>query len=162
MLLALGHHICCPVQTLFDRDHLAAGETVFAPSIQVKTHQFLRSLDGAHDLIELVQAVRMAMREHGQVAQGERGLLVSDRVQRYGRIGDDLGTIFPRNLAMFVQPVGFKTLFGHSRGGRADLMLGLQLNALIFEGAMIDPRLDPQYGQAFVRMFGPGLTPMRQ
>ena len=38
MLLALGHHVCCAVQALFDLEHLAAGEAVLVPSIPAQPH----------------------------------------------------------------------------------------------------------------------------
>ena len=57
---------------------------------------------------------------------------------------------------------GSRPFARHAGGGRADLVLGLKLDALIFQGAVIDPCLDPQLGQALIDMDGPGFAPMLQ
>src|SRR3954468_19761806 len=49
-----------------------------------------------------------------------------------------------------------------THSSRADLVLRLQLNALIFEAAMVDPDLMPQLRQALVGACRPRLTPALQ
>ena len=44
-------------------------------------------------------------------------------------------------------------------GGRADLALRLQRNALRFQTAMIDARVDVEFGQALIGKLGPALAP---
>ncbi len=39
-------------------------------------------------------------------------------------------------------------------------MLGLEFDALRFQGAVIDPGIDVEFGQPRVDVFGPGLTPV--
>ena len=43
--------------------------------------------------------------------------------------------------------------------GRADLALRLQRDALRFQAAMVDPRVDVEFGQALVGMLGPAFAP---
>ncbi len=44
-------------------------------------------------------------------------------------------------------------------GGRADLALRLQRDALRFKTAMVDPRVDVEFGQALVGKLGPAFAP---
>ena len=66
-----------PVQPLFDRDHLPAGEALFAPSVPAQPDQFRRSLHRAHHGIELLQPVGMAVHKHRQIAPGEGRLVAA-------------------------------------------------------------------------------------
>ena len=43
--------------------------------------------------------------------------------------------------------------------GRADLALRLQRDALRVQTAMIDPRVDAEFGQPLVRQLGPAFPP---
>ena len=77
-------------------------------------------------------------------------------------IGDDPRAILAGDLAVFFQPFRLQPFARHAGGGRADLVLGLKLNSLVFQRAVVDPCLDPQLGQALVDMDGPGFAPMLQ
>ena len=44
-------------------------------------------------------------------------------------------------------------------GGRADLALRLQCDALRFEAAMVDPRVDVEFGQPLIGKLGPAFAP---
>ena len=44
-------------------------------------------------------------------------------------------------------------------GGRADLALRLQRDALRFQAAMVDPRVDVEFGQALIGKLGPAFAP---
>ena len=73
--------------------------------------------------------------------------LVRDRVERERRVGDDLLAIGARDLAMLVEPLGLQPLRRHARRRRADLVLRLEVDALRFQRAVIDPRIDIEFGQ---------------
>ena len=100
------------------------------------------------------------MHEHGQVAPGERRLLVRDRVERDSGIGDDLLAVAPRDGAMFVDPLDLQPVHAHARCGRADLVLRLELDALRLQAAVIDARVDIEFGKALVDVIGPALAPL--
>ena len=102
------------------------------------------------------------MREHRQVAVGEGRLVAGDRVQGDVGIGDDPRAVFAGDLAVFFQPVRLQPFARHAGCGWADLVLGFKLDSLGFQGAVVDPRLDAQLGQALVDMGGPGFAPMLQ
>lgn len=99
------------------------------------------------------------MHEHGKVAVGEGGLAVRDRVQRYSRICDDPLAITLRDSAVFLDPLCLHPALTHARCGGADLVLRLQRNALRLQAAVIDPRINIEFGQALVDMIGPALAP---
>ena len=63
---------------------------------------------------------------------------------------------------MLFQPLGFQPICGHPCGGRADLVLGLKINALVFERAVVDPGVDTQLTEPFIDMGAPGLAPVFQ
>ena len=63
---------------------------------------------------------------------------------------------------MILDPLGLKPLFGHPRCCRPDLVLGLKVDALRLQAAMIDPRINIQLGQPLVDMIGPCLAPLLQ
>jgi len=159
---ALGHPVGSPMKALFDRNHLLAGEAVLAAPVAAQPHQVRRTLHRRHDPVELLPPVGMAVDEPGEVAAREGRLLVGDGFEAGGRIGNDPVPVLPGNLAVLVQPVGFEPFPGHARRGRADLVLRLELDALIPKGAMIDACFDPQPGQALVDVAGPGFAPMDQ
>ena len=102
----------------------------------------------------------MAVRELRQIAPCERRLLMRNGIERKGGIGDDPVAILAGDLPVLFQPVGLKSFAGHPRRRRADLVLGLQLEPHLLEGAMVDPCRDPQLGHALVGVGCPGLAPM--
>jgi hypothetical protein len=100
------------------------------------------------------------MHEHGKVAAREGGLAVRDRVERDIGIGDDPLAVALRDGAVFLDPFGLKPAHAHARSGGADLVLRLQRNALRLQAAVIDPRIDIEFGKALVDMIGPALAPL--
>ncbi len=76
------------LQPLLGFDHVAAGKARFTSAISSERHQLGRPLHGRHHRIELLFPIAMPMHEHGEVAIGERCLLMRDRVQCAPRIGE--------------------------------------------------------------------------
>jgi hypothetical protein len=150
------------VKTFFDPNHIAAGEAVFALSVDPKTDQFRRGFHRRHHTIELLQPVGMAMGKHRQIPARKRRLPTGNGVQSNGWVGDDLFAILPSDFAVIVQPLRLQSIPGHPRRGRADLVLGFKVNALIFEGTVIDPGVYSEFPQALIDMGAPGLPPMLQ
>jgi hypothetical protein len=89
MAFAFRHQFGRAVQALFGLDHVAGGEAILAASVLAKLDQIGRTAHRAHDLVELVDAVAVPVREHRHVAAREGRLLMRDRVQRHRWIGDD-------------------------------------------------------------------------
>jgi hypothetical protein len=85
---------------------------------------------------------------------------VRDRVQCDSRIGDDPLAVALRDGAVFLDPFGLQPAHAHARSGGADLVLRLQRNALRLQAAVIDPRVDIEFGQALVDVIGPALAPL--
>src|SRR4029079_14057060 len=120
---------------------------IFAASVPAEFDQIGCATHRAHYLVELLDPVAVPMRELRHVAAREGRLLMRDRVQPKGRIGDDPRAIAARDLAMQFGAVDliafaldapiFDTL-----GGRSDLALRLQRDALRFETPMVDARVD--------------------
>lgn len=75
-----SHHLGRSMEPLFGLDHVAGGEAIFAVSVLTQFDQIGPTAHRAHDLVELVDA--------GAVPMRERRLLMRDRVQRDGKIGD--------------------------------------------------------------------------
>src|SRR6188768_1712812 len=98
----------------------------------------------------------MAVGEQGQVALGECRLTVSDGIQGYARIFNDALTVAVGNITSLFESVGLQSLILHPLGGRADLALRLEIDALIFKAAVIDPGVDIEFDQALIDMIGPG------
>jgi hypothetical protein len=94
------------VQALFGLDHVAGGEAILAASVLAKLDQIGRTAHRAHDLVELVDAVAVPVREHRHVAAREGRLLMRDRVQRHRWIGDDPRAVVAGDLAVHVRAVG--------------------------------------------------------
>src|SRR5579859_1660399 len=65
------HDVGRAVKPLLDRHHLAAGQPLVTPSVPAQPDQLRRPLDGAHDGIELLQAIGMPVRELGEVPARE-------------------------------------------------------------------------------------------
>ena len=83
-----------------------------------------------------------------------------DRVERDIGIGDDPLAIALRDGAVFLDPLGLKPAPAHARCGGADLVLRLQRNALRLQAAVIDARVDIEFGQPLIDMLGPALAPL--
>src|SRR6266700_1536135 len=144
MALPFRHQFSGAVQALFNLDHLAGGKPILAASVLAEFDQTWRAAHRAHDLIELVETVAVPMRELRQIALREGRLLLGDRVQPKGRIHDDPRAVAARDLAVHLGAVGLDSfaldaLIFDTFGGRTDLALRLQRNALCFEAAMVDP-----------------------
>jgi len=95
-----------PLQPKFHIEHLHTGEPDLAASVRAQLHQFGRRANRRHHPVELVLAVAMAMHEPGEVANGERGLPMRDRIQRQRRVREQLLTIGAGDREMFVEPLG--------------------------------------------------------
>ncbi|MBB5733532.1 hypothetical protein FHS61_002567 [Altererythrobacter atlanticus] len=65
-----------------------------------------------------------------------------DRIQCQCGIGDDPLAIALGNRAVFLDPLGFQPAPANARGCGTDLVLRFQRNALRFQAAVIDPRID--------------------
>ena len=160
MAFPFGHQFRGAVQALFRLDHLAGGEAIFAARVLAEFDQIGRVAHRAHDLVELVDPVAVPVRELRHVAPREGRLLLRDRVQRKGRIGDDPRAIAARDLAVHLGAVGASIPSPSIRlRGRADLALRLQRDALRFQAAMVDARVDVEFGQALVGKLGPAFAP---
>ena len=164
MALPFRHQFGGAVQALFGLDHLAGGEAILAASVLAEFDQIWRAAHRAHDLVELVDPVAVPVRELRHVAPREGRLLMGDRVQPERRIGDDPRAIAARDLAVHLGAVGLE-LFAFDApnldtfGGRADLALRLQRDALRFQAAMVDPRVDVEFGQPLIGKLGPAFAP---
>src|SRR5690606_11322680 len=114
----------------------------------------------AHDLVELVDAIAVPVREHRHVTPGEGRLLVRDRVQRHGWIGNDALAIVASDLAVHIGTVGDLDAFAlFALRGCADLCLRLQVYALRLKTAMIDAGINVEVGKPLVDMLGPTFAP---
>lgn len=121
------HYIGSAMQALFGFDHLVRGKTIFSTSILAEFDQVGCIADGAHHLVELVDAVAVAMGELGHVTAGERRLLLRDSVQRDRWIGNDARAIVARDLA--VQFGAICNICGLDSSGRNADVMPLNLDA---------------------------------
>ena len=142
--------------------HLPGGEPLPPTIIHPEHHQLRRGLHRAEGASELLGLVAVAMDEPRQVVVGEGGLLAGDGVQGDGRLGDDLLAVAPGDLAMLQRPLGRLPPVFTPHAGRSDLVLRLQLHALVAIGAVINLRLDPKLQQPRVHMLRPALPPALQ
>lgn len=94
------------MQALFGVDHGARREAVGAASVLSEGYEIGRRADGTQDGVILFAAVAVAMREHGQIAIGERCLAVRDRVECQRRVRDDAFAVPRCDLTMLVDPFG--------------------------------------------------------
>ena len=104
----------------------------------------------------------MPEREHGKVTVGERCLRPRDRIERDIRVGDNALAILARDAVMILEPLGFEPLPRTPRCSRPNLVLRLELYALFGIGAMVDPRVDPEFRQPLVDVRAPRFPPMLQ
>ena len=164
MALPFRHQFGGAVQALFSLDHLAGGEAILAASVLAEFDQIWRATHRAHDLVELVDPVAVPVREDSHVAPREGRLLMRDRVQPQIGIRDDPLAIAACDLAVHLGAVGLGRFALDAPDldtfrGRADLVLGLQRDALRFQAAMVDARVDVEFGQALIGKLGPAFTP---
>ena len=82
--------------------------------------------------------------------------------ERQVRVGRDPLAVALRNRPMLRRALGRLAPLLPAHAGRPDLVLRLQLDALLFEAAMVDPDLVPQLRQALVGRLRPRLTPALQ
>lgn len=158
--LLLGHQFRRTVEPLFDLDHVAGGEPILAASVLPKLDQIGRIADRPHELVELVNAIAVPVRKHRHVAPREGRLLMRDRVQRNGRIGDDPRAVIARDLPVHVRAVGYVQPFAlDALRRRADLPLQFKFDPLRLKAAMVDARVDVEFGQPLVDMLGPAFAP---
>src|SRR3546814_1800404 len=92
------------------------------------------------------------MREHRKVAVREGGLAVGNRIERDARPGDDALAVALGDVAMFGDPFRLEAVGLHARCCRADLVLRFERDPLRFETAVIDARVDVEFGEAAVHM----------
>ena len=148
------------VQAPFGLDHVAGGEAVFAASVPAEFDQIGRAAHRAHHRVELIDPVAVAVRELRHVAAREGRLLMRDRVQRQIGIRDDPLAIAARDLAVHLRAVGLEPFaLDNAMRGRADLALRLQRDALRLQAAMVDARVDVEFGKPLVGKLGPALAP---
>lgn len=102
------------------------------------------------------------MGEHRQIPPGERRLSMGNGIQGNGWIGDNLLAIFPGDGAVVFQPLRCQSFTGHPCRGGADLVLGFKVDALVFKGVVVDPRIDPEFSKPLIDMSAPGFAPMLQ
>jgi hypothetical protein len=151
MALPFGHQFSGAMQALFGLNHLAGSEAILAASILAEFDQIWRATHRAHDLIELVDPLAVTMHKLRHVALREGRLLLGDRIQCDGRVGNDPLAVAARDLAVHLGAVGserfaFDAPNLDACGGRADLALRLQRKALCFQTAMVDARVDVEFG----------------
>src|SRR5690606_3824548 len=118
---------------LFDRDHRLAGEPVFASPVLAEPYQIERGLHRREHAVKLLLAVAMSVHEPGKIARSERRLVVRDRIERESRLGEDARAVAARDLHVSVNPLALEPLPRHARGGGADLVLRLEIDALRFQ-----------------------------
>ena len=159
MAFPFCHEFGGAVQALFGLDHVAGGEAIFAASVLAKFDQIGRIAHRAHDLVELVETVAMPVRELRHVAPREGRLLMRDRVQPQIGIRDDPLAIAACDLAVHLGAVGLGPFALDALRGCADLALRLQRDALRFQAAMVDARVDVEFGQPLIGKLGPAFAP---
>jgi hypothetical protein len=96
MAFPLRHAFRSTMQALFRLDHGAGREAIFAASVLTEFDQVRRSTYRPYDLVELLDVIAVPMRELRYIAPREGRLLLRDRVQSEGRIGDDPRAIVNR------------------------------------------------------------------
>lgn len=151
MAFALIHHFCGAVQALFGLDHLGCREAVIAQTLFAEFDQIGSVFDRPHHLVELIDPVAVAVREHRHVTTREGGLLMRDGVRRDIGIGDDAHAVIAGNLAVQFGTIRLDRLraqvlfgfyapcFGFDPLCRCtDLGLRFEVDALCFQRAMID------------------------
>jgi len=162
MPIATGHAAGCALEPLLGREHGAAGEAPIAASVRAECDQLGRAAHGRHHPVELLLPFAVPVHEHCEVPRREGRLAVGDGVERENGIGEQLLAIGAGDLAMLVDPLQLQPLSRHPRGGRTDLVLRRELDALRVQRAVIDTRVDVERGQPCIHMPGPALAPLLQ
>ncbi|MNQ29567.1 hypothetical protein D3C85_428800 [compost metagenome] len=104
----------------------------------------------------------MPVGKPSQIVASEGRLLMSDRFQRDARIARNELAVPASDLAVIGRSLGWLASVLSSRACRTDLVLRLQVNSLIFKRAVIDPSVDIQSSEVFVRVLRPCFAPMRK
>src|ERR1700740_2350699 len=99
------------------------------------------------------------MREDSHVAPREGRLLPRDGVQPEIRVRDNPLAIAARDLAVHLGAVSLGPVARDTLRGRADLALWLERGGLRLLTAMVDSRIDVEFGQALVGKRGPAFPP---
>ncbi|CAA0093325.1 Uncharacterised protein [Starkeya nomas] len=86
-------------------------------------------------------------------------MLLRDRVESGGRIGDDPRAILAGNAPVILGAVGLKPGGFHALRGCADLRLRLKVDALCLKAAVVDPRVYVEFRQPLVDVIGPAFAP---
>ena len=164
MALPVRQQLGSAMQALFCLDHSTGGESILAACVLAEFDQIGRSLHCARHLVELVEPITVTMRELRQIPACEGRLLLRDGVQSKGGISDDPRAVVPRDLAVHLGAVGLSAFACDvptldAFGRCADLALRLQREALGFQTAMIDSRVDIELGQALVGELRPAFAP---
>src|SRR3546814_14642727 len=84
-----GHYIGGAMQALFGLDHRARSKAILPASILAQSVYVGRCAHRIVGGIELFLAIAVAVNEGGEIAPGERRLLVRNRIERQLRVGDD-------------------------------------------------------------------------
>src|SRR3546814_6761158 len=125
-----GHYIGGAMQALFGLDHRARSKAILPASILAQSDYVGRCAHRIVGGIELFLAIAVAVNEGGEIAPGERRLLVRNRIERQLRVGDDPLAITLRDGAVLFDPLSFQSMPAYARRGGADLVLRLQCNTL--------------------------------
>jgi hypothetical protein len=91
---------------------------------------------------------------------------MGDRVQSEGGIGNDPSAIAARDLpvqfgAVGLGPFALDAPSLDTLGGRTELALRLQCDALRLQTAVVNARVDVEFGQALISKLRPAFTPAR-
>jgi hypothetical protein len=164
MALPFGHEFGSAMQALFRLDHGARGEAILAASVLAEFDQIRSTAHRSHHRVELVDAVAMPVCELRHIALRERRLLMRDGVQCDRRIGDNPLAIAAGDLAMHLGAVGLglsalDASILNAFSGRTDLGLRLQRDALGFKTAMVDARIDVEFGKPLIGKLCPAFAP---
>ena len=159
MAFALGHHRGGAMQALFGLDHAAAGEAVLPNIVLAEFDKIGRAAHRAHDLVELVDAIAVPVREHRHVAPCKGRLLLGDRVQGDVRVLDDARAVLAGDAPVILGAVGLDPGSLDALRRCADLGLRLKTDALRLKAAVVDPRVDVEFGKTLVDVIGPAFAP---
>src|SRR5450755_1305490 len=164
MAFPVRHEFAGMVQAPFGLDQSAGGEAVFTPPVLAEFDQIGRAPHRAHNRVELIDPVAVAVRELRHVAAREGRLLMRDRVQPQIGIRDDSLAIAACNLAVHLRAVGLDRLaldapILNAMRGRADLALRFQRDALCLQAAMVDACVNVEFGQALIGELRPAFAP---
>jgi hypothetical protein len=100
------------------------------------------------------------MDESQQVMTREGRLQAGDGIQCDDRIGDDPLTTEPSDVAVFRGLLGFLGSILAPGPSSADLVVRLEPDLLVRKRAMIDARVDVEFGQTGVDVLGSDLAPV--